>query len=151
VGRPKLTLVADEPDEHELQISCTGMFAILLLPDVQWTACDLALSLDPTIGRNGRPIGLIQAAKRKARGCRAGVPDYLFWHRGRGYAIELKRNADEPLSDDQKAFIGNVERPGRPASGLLGAGVPFKICWTKPQVAETLREWGLTRPFKVMA
>ena len=141
MAAPVLTLIGPEPTEHELQISCTGMFGVLLLPDVQWTATDLAHSLDPTIGRNGRPIGLIEAQKRKARGCRAGVPDYLFWHRGRGYAIELKRNASEGLSDDQRDFV----------TGLLAAEIPVKVCWTKPQVAETLQEWGLTRPFRVMA
>jgi hypothetical protein len=145
VGRalltPVLTLVTPEPTEHELQISCTGMFGVLLRPGVQWTAIDHAHSLDPTIGRNGKPIGLIEVQKRRARGVKPGICDYLFWYQRLGYAIELKRNASEGLSDDQRDFV----------TGLLAAEIPVKVCWTKIQVAETLQEWGLTRPFRVMA
>jgi hypothetical protein len=113
----------------------------VLLPEVVWTAVDLAQSLNPTIGRNGRPIGLIEAQKRKARGCRAGVCDYLFWYRAMGFAIELKRNASEPLSDDQEKFC----------TGLLETEVPVKICWDEWQVYHTVVEWGLTRPMQVAA
>jgi hypothetical protein len=136
-----LTLVAPEPLEHDLQISCTDMLRLVLLPDVQWTAVDHAHSLDRRIGREGRPIGLIEAMKRKARGIRKGIPDYLYWHRGRGFAIELKRNADEQLSDDQEDFL----------RGLIRAGVEVKICWTKMQVFDTVVAWGLTRTVREAA
>jgi hypothetical protein len=117
------------------------MLRIILLPDVQWTSVDHAHSLDRRIGRNGVPIGLMEAQKRKSRGIRAGITDMLFWYRQRGFAIELKRNASEPLSDDQKTFC----------KGLLLAGIPVKICWSKDQVWRTVVEWGLTRPMTVMA
>jgi hypothetical protein len=135
VGRPVLTLIAPERTEHELQIACTTMLHRILRPDVAWTAVDLAHSLDWRVGRNGKPIGLIEVQKRKARGCRAGVPDYLFWHSGSSFAIELKRNADETLSDDQRDFC----------SGLLRAHVQLKICWDERQVYDAVSSWGLSR------
>jgi hypothetical protein len=117
------------------------MLEIILPPEVQWTAIDQAHAIDKTIGRNGRPIGLLEMHKRKARGIKPGICDYAFWYDRLGFAIELKRSADEPLSDDQKAWM----------LGLIRARIPCKVCWTKVQVAETLQEWGLTRPFRVMA
>jgi hypothetical protein len=141
VATPVLKLVEYEQTEHELEISCAKMLRIILLPDVQWTSVDHAHSLDMRLGRSGVPIGLIEAQKRKARGVKAGIPDMVFWYQQRGYAIELKRNASEPLSDDQKIFC----------RGLLTAGIPVKICWTKHQVLETVEAWGLTRRFRVMA
>lgn len=140
VGRTAFILEAPEPREHELQIDCTKMLERILLPDVQWTAIDHAHSLDRRIGRNGRPIGLIEVQKRKARGIRAGICDYLFWYQKCGYAIELKRNASEPLSDDQKTFC----------RGLLAADIPVKVCWTIWQVHDTVVGWGLARSHTVM-
>ena len=141
VGRPQLTLEAWEPLEHDLQLDCTKMLERLLLDDVQWTAVDHAHSLDRRIGRGGVPIGLIEVRKRKARGIKSGICDYLFWHRGAAFAIELKRNASEPLSDDQKIFC----------RGLLKAGVKVQVCWTIWQVDLTATRWGLMRPHEVMA
>lgn len=111
------------------------MLAIVLQPSVQWTAIDHAHSLDRRIGRNGRPIGLLEAQKRQARGIKPGITDYLFWHGGYGFAIELKRDADQKLSDAQKLFV----------QGLLNALIPVKVCWTKDQVFATVVAWGLTR------
>ena len=141
MGRAVLTLIADEQTEHELQIDCTPMLNIILLPGVQWTSIDHAHSLDRRIGRNGMPIGLMEAQKRKRRGIKPGITDLLFWYQQRGYAIELKRNAYEKLSDDQKVFC----------RGLLAAGIPVKICWSKDQVWRTVVDWGLARPHTVMA
>lgn len=145
MGRPfhtsVLTLVEPEQSEHELQIDCTKMLYVILLADVQWTAIDHAHSINPTVGRNGVPIGMLEAQKRKARGIKPGICDYAFWRNGYGYAIEMKRNASEPLSDDQKDWM----------RGLIRARVPVKVCWSKVQVAETVRGWGLTRSFTVMA
>lgn len=140
MGRP-FVLTAPEPREHELQVTCTKMLERILLPDVQWTAIDHAHSLDRRIGRNGRPIGLLEAQKRKARGIRPGICDYAFWHNARGFAIELKRNADEPLSDDQEEWI----------RGLIRARIPIKICWTADQVFQTVVAWRLTRTMRVAA
>lgn len=143
MGRTAFALEAYEQPEHDLQIDCTKMLTRLLLPTVQWTAIDHAHTLDPTIGRNGRPIGFLQAQKRKARGVKAGICDYLFWHRKRGFAIELKRNAYEAEhpSDDQIEFM----------LGLRAAEVPIKICWTIWQVHDTANAWGLMIPHEVMA
>ena len=134
-------LTVEERYEHDLQIDCTAMLERLLLPSVQWTAIDHAHSLDPTLGRNGRPIGFGEAKKRKARGCKAGICDYLFWHRAEAFAIELKRSASERLSEDQKKFI----------RGLLGAGCDVQVCWSIWQVEKTCTDWGLMRPHQVMA
>jgi len=130
-----LQLVAPEPDEHTLQISCTAMLGIILLPEVCWTAVDHAHSLDRRLTKNGVPIGLIEMQKRKARGIRSGIWDYFFWHRGITHVIELKVG-DNDLTPDQEEF-------GRQ---LLGAGVQhLKVCWTRDQVFNIVRDWGLTR------
>jgi hypothetical protein len=130
-----LRLVAPEPDEHTLQISCTAMLQILLLPEVCWTAIDHAHSLDRRTTAKGVPIGLIEMRKRKARGIKSGIWDYFFWHRGLTHVIELKVG-DNDLTPDQEEF-------GR---RLLGAGVQhLKVCWTRDQVFNTVRDWGLTR------
>jgi hypothetical protein len=139
----RFTLVAPEPSEHELQITCADACWRILLPDVQWTAVDLAHSLDERPIRNARPgrdgriptIGLIEAQKRKRRGCKPGVWDFLFWHQTNAFALELKVG-DGDLSDDQKEF-------GR---GLIRAGCKLKVCWTFEQFIQTITAWGLVRP-----
>jgi hypothetical protein len=100
-------LTAPKQLEHELQIECTSMLWKVLLPDVCWTAIDHAHSLDMRIGRHGRPIGLLEAQKRKARGVKAGIADYLFWHRRQAFAIELK-TVDGVLSGDQEDFLQSM-------------------------------------------
>jgi hypothetical protein len=127
--------------EHQLQIDCTTMLRSgVLLPDVCWTAIDHAHSLNMTPGRYGRPIGLLEAQKRRARGVRAGVSDYLFWRLGRGFAIELK-TVDGSLSDDQKTFLKE----------MIEAGIPVSVCWDIRQVIAKLQAWGLCRRVTVMA
>lgn len=139
--RHSLQLVVPEPSEHELQAQVAEMLRLVLLPDVQWTSVDHAHSLDRRIGRNGVPIGLLEARKRVGRGIKPGITDILFWFDGRGFAIELKRSPDEKLSDDQKDFC----------KGLIRAGIQLKICWTKLQVFETVQGWGLTRTMREAA
>ena len=125
--------------EHALQIDCTAMLRRILLPDVCWTAIDHAHSLNMTPGRHGRPIGLLEAQKRKARGVRAGVSDYLFWRHGAGFAIELK-TVDGSLSGDQRVFLQE----------MINTGIPVSVCWDIRQVAVKLLEWGLCRGVTVM-
>jgi hypothetical protein len=137
---PAFALVGDEPDEHQLQIQCTEMLRIVLLPNVAWTAIDHAHSLDRRLGRRGVPIGLLEARKRQRRGIRAGICDYLLWHHGAGFAIELKVG-DNDLSPDQTLFVRQ----------LLGAGVPVKVCWNRDQVFATVVSWRLTRPMRAAA
>jgi hypothetical protein len=133
-------LLPDEPDEHELQIQCSDMLRIILLPDVQWTAIDHAHSLDRRVGRHGVPIGILEAKKRQRRGIKPGITDYLFWHRTDSFACELKVG-DNDLDPDQRDFM----------RGLIAAGVRCKVCWTKDQVFNTVVGWGLTRPMQVTA
>jgi hypothetical protein len=111
------------------------MLGRVLLPTVAWTAVDHAHSLNPTIGRHGKPIGLLEAQKRKARGIRPGICDYLFWHQSLGYAIELKVD-DGELTDDEEDFIRD----------LIKAEIEVKVCWGMWQVFETVGDWGLVRP-----
>jgi hypothetical protein len=142
VARPGgvFRLTAYEPAEHELQISCTKALQRILLPGVFFTAIDHAHSLNMTPGRNGRPIGYQEAAKRKARGVRTGLPDYWFVHRAAMFAIELKKNADAPLSDDQEDVLRE----------LIANEVEVAICWTMDQVFGRIRQWGLCRPGVVL-
>ncbi len=135
-----------DPLEHDLQIACTKALYSVLLPDVCWTAIDHGHSLNMTIGRHGRPIGFIEAQKRKARGIKPGITDYLFWRLGRGFAIELKTiaqamTANKGLSDDQHNFL----------SQLITAGVEVSVCWTIDLVLARCQGWGLCRPFRVSA
>lgn len=139
-ARSPFRLTADRELEHDLQLTCTKAFWRILLPDVCWTAIDHAHSLNMTIGRNGRPVGLIEAQKRKARGVKAGIADYLFWHRGNGFAIELK-TVDGVLSDGQEDFLKQ----------LILARVEVSVCWTLDQVLDRVQAWGLCRRFRVTA
>jgi hypothetical protein len=139
MGARPFFLANAEPSEHELQEDCTAMLERILLPGVCWTAIDHGHSLDRTIGRHGVPIGLIEARKRKKRGVKPGLPDYLFWH-GRAFAIELK-TVDGTLSEDQEDFLQR----------LIVAGTEVKVCWSKSQVFDTVVCWGLTRPMTVSA
>lgn len=111
------------------------MLRLILLPNVAWTAIDHAHSFTKKVGRFGQPIGMLEAQKRKRRGIVAGIWDYLFFHEGRGYQLELKRSADEDLSDVQEVW----------GKRLIDAGIPIKVCWTKDQVFATVAEWGLIR------
>jgi VRR-NUC domain-containing protein len=133
--QPRFVLSPVVEEERRQQIDCTKMLRQVLRPGVAWTAIDHSHSFNPTIGRNGRPIGLIEMQLRKARGVRAGIPDYLFWHRSLSYAIEFKID-DNGLSDAQEIFIGE----------LLGADVFCKVCWGATQVMNTVFAWGLCRP-----
>jgi hypothetical protein len=135
MGRSRFQLIPPVQSEHELQIECTDMLAVILLPDVCWTAIDHAHSLDRRPTPGGLPIGLIEMRKRKARGIRSGLWDYFFWHRSITHVIELKVG-DNDLSSDQELF-------GRQ---LIAAGIDrLKVCWNKDQVFNTVVGWGLTR------
>jgi len=122
-------LTASCTPEHQAQIDCTNMLARVLRPEVCWTAIDHANAKDATTG-----------AIRKARGVQAGIPDYLFWDFGRGFAIEFKID-DGVLLDSQRVF----------GKRLITAKVEFAVCWGQRQVFDRVREWGLTRSLQVMA
>jgi hypothetical protein len=137
---PKFRLAELREEEHETQIACTAMLWKVLLPDVAWTAIDHGHSMNMKIGRHGVPIGILEAQKRKKRGVKAGIADYLFWHRSFGFAIELK-TVDGVLSEGQEVFLGD----------LIRAEIPVSICWRIEQVLERCTAWGLCRHARVMA
>jgi hypothetical protein len=129
------TLSAYREAERTSQIQCSSMLRGVLRPEVCWTAIDHSHSFNPTVGRNGRPIGLMEVIRRKAQGVEPGICDYLFWDASYGYAIEYKID-DGVLEDPQKIFIRR----------LLAAGVIVKVCWGAVQVMNTVFEWRLCRP-----
>jgi hypothetical protein len=141
--RQALTLTPNIQSEHALQIDCTAMLHRIILPPPQvlWWAIDGAGSMDMTIGRNGVPIGILEARNRKLRGMVKGIPDYQFFGWRTAYFIELKRDADAPLTDDQKRVIGD----------LIKGGYECAICWAKWQVFDRVKQWGLCRPCEVTA
>lgn len=138
-----LVLKSNTRSEHQLQIECTAMLhrVILPRPQVRWWAIDGAGSMDQTIGRHGVPIGLLEARNRKLRGLTKGVPDYQFFGWRTAYFIELKKDAEAKLTDDQEEVIGD----------LLAGGYDCAICWDLWQVFDRVNLWGLTRPCAVMA
>lgn len=116
-------LKSPELAEHQLQIDCTKMLRRVLRHDVTWTAIDHANAKDRLTG-----------AIRKARGVKAGIPDYLFWHRGRAYAIELKALGGQ-LSAAQNLFL----------YCLTVSDIDFTVCRSVAEVFQAVEEWGLTR------
>lgn len=134
--RPRLKLEPNTPLEHDLQKDCAKMLARVLRPDVAWWSIDHAHSLNMQPGRDGKPIGLAEAQKRVARGCKPGVPDMQFFDCGAAFMIELKRSADEELRETQKDRFRE----------LLAAGIQCKVCWDIWQVFNTVHAWGLCRP-----
>jgi VRR-NUC domain len=144
---PPLVLTPYDPAEHELQIDCTTMLHTILLPGVCWTAIDHGHSFDKRPARvkpdrHGRvpTIGMLEAIKRKRRGIKSGICDYLFWFEGSSFAIELKV-PDGILSDDQKKWLRS----------MIANKVRCKVCWSKSLVFQTVVEWGLTRRMQVAA
>lgn len=121
---PPFRLTSYVPAEHQAQIDCTRVLLRILRPGVCFTAIDHANARDATAG-----------AIRKARGVRPGIPDYLFWDDGKGYAIEFKVE-DGDLTDSQKIFLPE----------MIAAGVQVKVCWNAGQVFDTVYRWGLVRP-----
>jgi hypothetical protein len=134
---PPLILTPPErfPNEHAMQECCTQtILRPLLLPDVAWSAIDHGHSFDKRVGRHGVEIGFLEAKKRKRRGVEPGIPDYLLWHEGDSFAIELKM-PDGDLSDDQRTMLKR----------LIRSGVLCRVCHSLNLVLNTLMEWHLTR------
>jgi hypothetical protein len=135
--RAPKNFVLEEYRERErvAQVDCTNMLQGVLSDEVAWTAIDHGHSFNPTIGRNGRPIGIMEMVNRKARGVQRGIPDYFFGFHSYTYWIEFKVD-DGVLSEDEKKFIRR----------LLAAGHFVKVCWGSVQVMNTVYGWGLCRP-----
>lgn len=84
-------------------------------------------------GVRGGKRGIIDGARRKAMGQRAGMPDILIFTGGQGYCLEVK-SAKGRLSDAQK----EVHR-------LLDAqGIPCAVVRSVEDAREVMREWGLS-------
>jgi hypothetical protein len=126
--------------ERDAQVQDANAMRILLRPGVCWTAVDHGHSFNPTIGRNGEPIGLLEAKIRKARGVRAGIPDFLLWADRKPFALERKIEGGV-LSDDQKLFQAE----------LTDAGVTVATCFSQKDVLDALGEWGLLRSYTATA
>jgi hypothetical protein len=126
--------------ERDAQVQDANAMRILMRPGVCWTAVDHGHSFNPTIGRSGKPIGLIEAQLRKARGARSGIPDFLLWADSRAFAIERKIEGGI-VSDDQKQF----------QTELIDAGVTVATCWSQKDVLDALGSWGLLRSYQATA
>jgi transcriptional regulator with XRE-family HTH domain len=88
---------------------------------------------EPADTRKVRSRAFAAAAKKRGRrDVQAGIPDFLIWHLGGDFAIELKVD-DNDLSDGQEDFMRVL------------LGVRCRVCWTRDQVFNTVREWGLAR------
>lgn len=135
-----------EPPEDDTHEAVAKAMTMLLLPPAMW-AC--------------YPAGHIKlpadaAAKLARRGLRRGFPDFLFWHAGRAFGIELKAEGGE-LSRTylvRTARGGLVQRMGQRDvfPRLEEAGMTIAVCKGVPEVLATLRGWGIpVRNHAIMA
>lgn len=81
---------------------------------------------------NGGSRNVIEAAKLKAMGTRAGVPDLCFIHHGKAFFIELKAPKGR-TSEAQSNAITEITR----------AGAAVAICRSLDDVMACWRKWGL--------
>jgi hypothetical protein len=84
---------------------------------------------------NGGRRDPVEAARFKALGARAGVPDVIIIYEGRCYALELKAQAGR-LSNIQTEVLAALQRAGAFADVAYGLDAAL----TK------LESWGLVRP-----
>lgn len=81
---------------------------------------------------NGGKRSKAEAARLKAMGTRAGVPDLIFIHQGRFLGIELKTE-DGRLSPEQDRCIAD----------LMLAGADVDVCRSLDAVLARLAAWGI--------
>jgi hypothetical protein len=81
--------------------------------------------------------GIAEGARRKARGCIAGLPDIWIAHQGRVRCIELKAMSGR-LSDSQKWLHPKLE----------AAGIPVAVCRSLDEVLEHLADWQIPTRIK---
>ena len=84
---------------------------------------------------NGELRDKATAAKLKAMGTRAGVPDIVLLHRGRVYGLEIKRH-DGRVSTEQHDVRREIEQ----------AGGFWAVAHGVDQGLAILTAWGLLRP-----
>jgi hypothetical protein len=98
---------------------------------------------------------MLMAAKLKAMGLRAGIPDVTILWQGRVYMTDAKSRTGA-LSDSQKALFPKLERAGahiQPTyrtieeleSHLVGWGIPLRFRYTD------LRDRGVMKPSEAQA
>tara|TARA_R110000868_G_scaffold117406_1_gene311897 strand:+ start:1874 stop:2401 length:528 start_codon:yes stop_codon:yes gene_type:complete len=112
--------------EDLLQAACKTWFE-KALPDLMWYA---------VWNENYYPDekqAMIQGARKKRMGVRAGVCDYMFvLPNGMAAGIELKWGNGKP-SDSQKGW----------AEAMVRKGCRHAFCWNGAEVEAALRSWGL--------
>lgn len=80
-----------------------------------------------------------EAAKLKAMGVQPGVSDFIFVHRNRVYALELKAEGGR-ASEAQLKFLSDIDAAG--AHTAMPSGLDAALA--------TLESWGLIRPSLTM-
>jgi hypothetical protein len=86
----------------------------------------------PNEGVRGGRAGAIDGKRRKEMGQLAGFPDIFIMLGDRCFFVEVKAEGNG-LTKDQRAFRDHCK----------AQGVPFAVCRSIDDAAETLREWGL--------
>lgn len=89
---------------------------------------------------NGGQRHVRVAAKLKAEGVKAGVPDIAIVHEGKYYGLEVKKPKTDKspkgrLSDSQKIMIPKLE----------AAGAQVGVVYGMDDVTLQLRKWGMIR------
>ena len=74
-------------------------------------------------------------ASRRKSGYRAGVSDVCVLHRGKFYAMELKKDRGGVVSEEQLEFVSDVNAAGGYA--VVAEGLP--------QALACLEAWGIIR------
>lgn len=107
--------------EDDLQIIIANALRAVLTDETVWLHVP-----------NGKRRSKAEAGKLKAMGVLAGIPDLLFAHAGRLYAIELKVGRST-ASDAQKECHAALTR----------VGVPITIARSLDDALRALDAWGI--------
>jgi hypothetical protein len=83
---------------------------------------------------NGGKRSRVEAARMKGWGCRAGAPDLIFAHEGKGYALELKAPGGR-LSAEQRQVL----------NALHAAKWSVSVATGIDEALNVLGSWGLLR------
>jgi VRR-NUC domain len=86
--------------EAQLQAAVVEHLRLRARPDVLWLHCP-----------NGERRDKITGAKLKRMGVLAGASDFLLWHRGNSFALELKAPGGRP-TEAQLDFLARFNEAG---------------------------------------
>src|SRR6516165_10331839 len=89
-----------QPSENQVHTAVVGHLRLRAKPDVLWLHVP-----------NGERRDKITGAKLKRMGVLAGASDFLFWHNGNSFALELKA-PDGRLSEAQLDFLARFNDAG---------------------------------------